>query len=326
MSTLPVEGGEKAVLRFLDPRSAPADLGELGFSPADLERVRRILESRQGVLLATGPTGSGKTSTLFGALGELDRDRLNVVTLEDPIEYRLNGVSQVQVDPRSGLTFPSALRSVLRQDPDVVMVGEVRDAETAEIAMSAAITGHLVLSTLHTIDAPSAVTRLLQMGVQPYLIAGGLAGVIAQRLVRRRCSLCAEESDGCSACDRGYRGRTGIFQVLTIDDGLREAISEHAGTVEIRKRAVAVGMRTLLDEARHKVSGGMTDQAEVERVLGDGAADVHACRRCEAISSDGIGCTNCGWPRARACRCGRTLSAHWRFCPDCLRRAPPAPS
>ncbi len=267
VSTLPVVGGEKAVLRVLDPRAVPANLGALGFSHEDLLGIRRLVRDGQGVVLVTGPTGSGKSSTLFGALGELDRSQLNVVTLEDPIEYRLKGVSQVQVNPRSGLTFPSALRSVLRQDPDVIMVGEIRDRETAEITMSAAITGHLVLSTLYTIDAPSGIARLLQMGVQPHLVAGGLSGIVAQRLVRRRCHKCGGSVEGCSSCYRGYRGRTGIFQVLPVTDAVREAITQGTDTIEIRRRAQEAGMGTMSDDARRKVAEGITTPHEVARVL-----------------------------------------------------------
>lgn len=326
VSTLPVEGGEKAVLRLLDPRAAPSDLGKLGFASADLARIRAVLRGGQGVILATGPTGSGKSSTLFGALGELDRAQLNIVTLEDPVEYRLDGVSQVQVNPRSGLTFPSALRSVLRQDPDVIMVGEIRDLETAEIAMSAAITGHLVLSTLHTIDAPSGITRLLQMGVQPHLVAGGLAGIVAQRLLRRSCGRCGGSPEGCPFCHRGHRGRIGVFQVLVITEALREAVAVGASAQTIRRRAEADGMRTMADDARRKVAEGVTTQHEVARVLGEASGGIGACDRCGAsLPGEGIGCPSCGWAQTRTCRCGRVLLEQWRFCPHCLRRAPAPP-
>jgi type IV pilus assembly protein PilB len=324
VSTLPVEGGEKAVLRILDPLAVPSHLGDLGFSPEDLGRTRGLLGGGQGVILTAGPTGSGKSSTLFGALGELDRRALNVVTLEDPVEYRVQGASQVQVNPRSGLTFPSALRSVLRQDPDVIMVGEIRDRETAEIAMSAAITGHTVLSTLHTIDAPSGITRLLQMGVPPHLLAGGLAGIIAQRLVRRICARCRGDPRGCPSCRGGYRGRTGIFQVLAMSDALRQAIGHGMGESVVRRHAEEAGMRTLRDDARRKVEEGITCETEVSRVLGGSSGSALVCERCgEGLPSDAAGCPQCGWPRLRRCTCGRSLSGQWRFCPDCLRRAPP---
>jgi type II secretory ATPase GspE/PulE/Tfp pilus assembly ATPase PilB-like protein len=254
----------------------------------------------------------------------LDRGALNVVTLEDPVEYRVRGVSQVQVNPRSGLTFPAALRSVLRQDPDVIMVGEIRDRETAEIAMSAAITGHLVLSTLHTIDAPSGITRLLQMGVPPHLLAGGLAGIIAQRLVRRVCARCRGSPSGCSACRRGYRGRTGIFQVLVVSDAIREAIGSGMGESVVRRRGEEEGMRTLGDDARRKVEEGITSEDEVGRVLGSSTGSSLACERCAfGLPSEAAGCPACGWLRLRRCVCGRSLARSWRFCPECLRRAPP---
>ena len=204
VSTIPTEGGEKAVLRLLDPGDAPRDLGSLGLATSDLERLRRLLDRGQGVLLAAGPTGSGKTTTLSGAVAELAAGKVNIVTLEDPVEYRFPGVAQMEIDRKAGVTFPSGLRAILRQDPDVILVGEVRDRETAEIAMSAAVTGHLVLTTIHTVDAPSAIVRLLEMGVPPFLVAGGLAGVVAQRLVRRVCSRCG---------GRGGRGRgNGVFR------------------------------------------------------------------------------------------------------------------
>lgn len=325
VSTIPVEGGEKAVLRFLDPRAAPTHLGELGFAEDDLRRVRGLVRGGQGVLLATGPTGSGKSSTLFGALGELDRAQLNIVTLEDPIEYRLPGITQVQVNARSGLTFPAALRSILRQDPDVVMVGEIRDRETAEIAMSAAITGHLVLSTLHTIDAPSGITRLIQMGVPPHLIAGGLSGIIAQRLLRRRCTRCLGAADGCASCHHGYRGRTGVFQVLSVTEEVREAITQPGlGHMEMQRKAEQAGMRGILEDAGRKVSEGVTTSQEVQRVLGDAPGGVRPCVRCGASGpSTGLGCHQCGWARHPSCACGQILLRDWRFCPGCLRRAPP---
>jgi type IV pilus assembly protein PilB len=326
VSTLPVEGGEKAVLRLLDPEAAPADLGELGFGDEDLARVRAVLQEGRGVLLTAGPTGSGKSSTLFGCLGELDREGRNVVTLEDPIEYRVPGVNQVQVDPRGGLTFPAALRALLRQDPDVIMVGEIRDRETAEIAMAAAITGHLVLSTIHTVDAPSAVTRLLHMGVPPHLVAGGLAGVVAQRLLRRVCSGCGGRSEGCPRCNRGYRGRIGVFQVLTVSDEIREAVARGADLGELRRLGEVGGMGSLSTDGRRKVAEGTTTPHEVARVLQGDPGEGLPCRRCGgSVSTRARGCPGCGWPRGRRCGCGETLRKSWRYCPACLRKAPPAP-
>jgi type II secretory ATPase GspE/PulE/Tfp pilus assembly ATPase PilB-like protein len=275
------------------------------------------------VLLATGPTGSGKSSTLHSALREVDRGRLNVVTLEDPIEYRLPGLSQVQVDVRAGLTFPSALRSVLRQDPDVIMVGEIRDQETAEIAMTAAVTGHLVLSTLHTTDAPGAVSRLVDMGVPPFLVAGGLAGVVAQRLVRTVCRACGGRGGGgCSRCHDGYAGRTGVFQVLVMTDGMRDEVVRGGSVGALRRLAEEAGMGSLADDARRKVAEGETTPHEVARVLRDDPGATLPCRSCgSAVPAGAEGCPACGRACAHRCACGRLLGSDWRFCAWCLRKA-----
>ncbi|MFC1575149.1 ATPase, T2SS/T4P/T4SS family [Gemmatimonadota bacterium] len=323
ISSLPVTGGEKAVIRILDPGKAPGSLDDLGLSRQDLKRLRDLLKGGQGVLLAAGPTGSGKSSTLFGALAELDRDGRNLVTLEDPVEYRLPGANQVQVNPKAGLTFPTALRSVLRQDPDVIMVGEIRDRETAEIAMAAAITGHLVLSTIHTVDAPGAITRLLNMGVPPFLLADGLAGVVAQRLVRRLCTTCGgRRGQGCSRCPDGYRGRTGVFQALTMTDALREGVAQGASLGLLRRLAQEGGMASLKEDALRKVAEGITSPHEVGRVIhGDGGSSV-PCPRCrEEVPLGGLGCPWCGHHRVRLCTCGKEVRAGWRFCPTCMKRA-----
>ena len=325
VSTIPVDQGEKAVLRILDPGRAPADLEGVGMAEADLAAVRGMLARRQGVILAAGPTGSGKSTTLFGALGELDRTRQNIVTLEDPIEYRLDGVNQVQVRPKAGLTFPVALRAVLRQDPDMVMVGEIRDRETAEIAMAAAVTGHLVLSSIHTIDAPGAIARLLNMGVPAYLVAGGLSGVIAQRLVRRACPACRGVGRACDQCEDGFRGRIGIFQVLVMTDRLRDAVGSGASTSALRELAVAAGMGSMARDARRKLAEALTTPHEVGRVIGGAAATQLSCAACgRDLPPDCVGCPHCGVPRAPMCACGRELKGAWRFCPDCLRPVTPA--
>jgi len=324
VSSLPVKGGEKIVIRILDPEKAPRNLDHLGLTEGDLQRLRGLLGNGQGVILAAGPTGSGKSSTLFGALAELDREGQNLVTLEDPVEYRLPGANQVQVNPKAGLTFPAALRSVLRQDPDIIMVGEIRDRETAEIAMAAAVTGHLVLSTIHTVDAPGAITRLQNMGVPPYLLAGGLAGVVAQRLVRRLCPRCGgKKGTGCSECPDGYRGRTGIFQVLAMTDGLREAVANGASLGTLRRLASEGGMLSLKEDALRKVAEGMTSPHEVGRVIrGDSGTSV-PCDSCgEEAPLGSQGCPWCGRPRLSSCSCGTQLRSRWRFCPTCLRRAP----
>lgn len=319
VSTLPVNGGEKAVVRILDHDSAPRSLDGLGMAAADLVRIRRLLASREGVVLAAGPTGSGKSTSLFAALSEVDRETQNVVTLEDPVEYRLEGANQVQVDPRAGLGFAEALRSVLRQDPDVVMVGEIRDRETAEIAMAAAVTGHLVLSSIHTTDAPGAVTRLLDMGVPPFLVAGGLTGVVAQRLVRRICRAC--RGRGCDGCHDGYRGRTGVFQVLTVTDAMRDEVTRGASATRLRALAREAGMGRLGDDARRAVAEGLTTPHEIGRVLHADPGAAIPCPACDAdVPVGAAACPSCGAHRRRSCPCGEELQRGWRYCPRCVRR------
>ena len=322
VSSLPVENGEKVVVRILDPDKAPRSLDALGLSADDLSRFRGLLEGNQGVILAAGPTGSGKSSTLFAALAEVDRGGRNLVTLEDPVEYRLSGANQVQVNPRAGLTFPAALRSVLRQDPDIIMVGEIRDRETAEIAMAAAVTGHLVLSTVHTVDAPGAITRLLNMGVPPYLLAGGLAGVVAQRLVRRLCRKCGgRQGSGCAACPDGYRGRTGVFQLLTMTDALREGVVQGASLASLRRMAMEAGMGTLKEDALRKVAEGTTSPHEVGRILQGEAGSHLPCPHCRGeVPAGSRACPWCGTTRGCFCACGGEMRPGWRFCPECLRK------
>lgn len=320
VSTLPVNGGEKAVVRILDSEAAPEDLGRLGLSAHDLTQLRNLITRGEGVILAAGPTGSGKSTTLFAALSEIDRATRNVVTIEDPVEYRLPGASQVQVDARAGLGFAEALRSVLRQDPDVVMVGEIRDRETAEIAMAAAVTGHLVLSTIHTNDAPAAVTRLLHMGVPPFLVAGGLSGVVAQRLVGRSCPEC--RGRGCSECTDGLRGRTGVYQLLTVTDAMRDEISRGQSSERLRRLAREAGMRSLESDARRAVAAGLTTPHEVRALLMGSVVGGVPCRGCETTVPFGAaGCPRCGRSKGRACSCGRPVERGWRFCAWCLRPA-----
>ena len=322
VSTLPVREGEKAVIRILDPEKAPRSLDDLGLARQDLARLRAMLKESQGVILAAGPTGSGKSSTLFAALAEVDRERQNLITLEDPVEYRLPGANQVQVNTRAGLTFPAAFRSLLRQDPDVIMVGEIRDRETAEIAMAAAVTGHLVLSTIHTVDAPGAITRLLNMGVPHYLLGGGLAGVVAQRLVRRICRSCGgRKGVGCKDCPDGYRGRTGVFQLLTMTDALREGVAQGASIGRLRRLAREGGMGSLKEDALRKISEGITSPHEVSRILQGNLGGYLSCPTCKAdVPTGSRACPWCGALRGHFCSCGEEIRAGWRFCPACLRK------
>ena len=279
-SALPVAGGEKIVLRLLDPLQVPRNLDALGLSERDASLLRRLGQTGQGVILAAGPTGSGKSSSLFAALAELNQEGLNVVTLEDPMEYQLPGINQVQVSPLTGLTFPVALRAILRQDPDVVMVGEIRDRETAEIAMGAAVTGHLVLSTIHATDAPGAITRLLHMGVPPHLVSGGLSGVVAQRLVRTFCRFCRGRSpEACTRCSDGYSGRTGVFQVLAVNDALRDQIMRGASTSDLGRLASESGMASLTEDVSRKVAEGLTSPHEAARVIQSDVGSVAPCAR-----------------------------------------------
>jgi len=318
VNTLPTSAGEKAVVRILDGDAAPADLSGLGMAARDLRRLRALLECGEGVVLAAGPTGSGKSTTLFAALSEVDRERKNVITVEDPVEYRLAGASQIHVDRRAGLDFADALRAILRQDPDVVMVGEIRDRETAEIAMAAAVTGHLVLSTIHATDAPGAVIRLLHMGVPPFLVAGGLAGVIAQRLVRRSCSAC--RGSGCPQCNGGLSGRTGVYQVLTVTDVMRDEISAGGSSARLRRLAIDAGMATLASDAQRAVAEGLTSPHEIGRILRSFSSAGRPCAACDHLVPYGArGCPGCGRPVARFCRCGSAVEPGWRYCPTCVR-------
>ena len=268
VSTLPASHGEKIVIRVLDGSAGLRTLDSIGFSLADLARIRSLLEQREGLLLVTGPTGSGKTTTLYAALREIQARGVNIVTVEDPIEYRLPGIVQVQVHERAGLTFSAALRSIMRQDPDVILVGEIRDRETAEIAIQASLTGHLVLTTLHTNDAPSAVTRLLDIGVAGYQIATAVKGVIAQRLLRRRCGDC--DGAGCSACDgSGHRGRLAVAEVLVGSQEFERRVAAGASTEAIAEAARAAGCATLWESGLDLVRRGETTMDELRRVAAE---------------------------------------------------------
>jgi type IV pilus assembly protein PilB len=296
VATLPTVEGEKVVMRLLDKSRRAPTLEELGLSDAMRAQLAEIISKPTGALLVTGPTGSGKSTTLYASLTQINRSEINIITVEDPVEYRLAGVNQVQINQRAGLTFASALRSILRSDPDVVMVGEIRDGETAKISIEAALTGHFVLSTLHTNDAPSTITRLNEMGVEPFLTGAAVTGVIAQRLARKLCSHCCEmyqpsvdellqsrvsadvamASDGmvfyrkrgCPRCNQtGYKGRVGIYQLLTMTESIAQLAVSRASRDEIEREAIGAGMKTLWDDGLSKVAAGLTSVEELARIL-----------------------------------------------------------
>jgi general secretion pathway protein E len=268
VSTLPSAHGERAVLRLLDKSEGQLGLPGLGMEGDTLTRLQRLIAQPHGIILVTGPTGSGKTTTLYAALQQLDTQTRNILTVEDPVEYELPGVGQTQVNPRIDLTFAKALRAILRQDPDVIMIGEIRDFETAQIAIQASLTGHLVLATLHTNDAPSAVTRLIDMGVEPFLLSSSLLGVLAQRLLRQLCTHC--QGQGCDACHHsGYHGRTGIFELLSTDDELRALIHAQASEADLRACAQRHGMRLMREDGERLVAQGITSREELLRVTRD---------------------------------------------------------
>ena len=268
VSTLPSAHGERAVLRLLDKSGANLSLQSVGMQGDVLARLAQLIAQPHGIILVTGPTGSGKTTTLYAALQRLDASSINIMTVEDPIEYELPGIGQTQVNPKIDLTFAKALRAILRQDPDAIMIGEIRDFETAQIAIQASLTGHLVLATLHTNDAASAVTRLTDMGVEPFLLSSSLLGVLAQRLVRKLCPSCG--GVGCSACaNTGYHGRTGVFELMVAGDAIRTQIHNRAAEADIRTAALADGMLLMRDDGERLVASGVTSREELLRVTRD---------------------------------------------------------
>jgi general secretion pathway protein E len=277
VSTLPGAHGERAVLRLLDKSSQRFTLEGLGMSGPVLAGFETLVRQPHGIVLVTGPTGSGKTTTLYAALARLDTATTNVLTVEDPIEYELPGIGQTQVNPRIDLTFAKALRAILRQDPDVIMIGEIRDFETAQIAVQASLTGHLVLATLHTNDAPSAVTRLTDMGVEPFLLSSSLLGVLAQRLVRELCPQCRRADPqglwhpvGCEACGHtGYKGRTGVYELMVTGDAERALIHARASEAELRAQALRAGMLPMREDGERLVRAGRTSREELLRVTRD---------------------------------------------------------
>ncbi len=296
VSTIPTNHGESVVMRLLDKSSLVLGLPELGFLSDDQEVFERLLRLPDGILLVTGPTGSGKTSTLYACLNYINKPDRKIITVEEPVEYQMNGINQVQVNAEIGMTFPAALRSILRQAPNIIMIGEIRDLETASIATNASLTGHLVFSTLHTNDAPSAVARLVDLGMQPFLVASSIRAIMAQRLVRRLCRHCKQPGElsatdlralrieasqlseaqvmtpvGCDRCRHtGYRGRMGIFEIFVIDDDVRHMINNRQSTLMLRKKARELGMRTLREDGVRKVLAGITSAEEVISItLGD---------------------------------------------------------
>jgi len=290
VSTLPTSYGEKVVIRILDTGVTKLTLTQLGMDPDNLAIMEHQIAQPHGIIMVTGPTGSGKSTTLYAALRTMDASRINISTVEDPVEYQLDGLSQVQVHDRIGMTFSAALRSLLRQDPDVIMVGEIRDDETARIAVQASLTGHLVLSTLHTNDAPSSITRMINIGVEPYLIAASTNMVLAQRLVRRICTHCKKtyeaqpeearyielfgftsenlfRGEGCDRCRfTGFQGRIGVYELLVVDDTYRDIIAKDPTVTELRRLSKERGMITLREDGFRKVQSGMTTIDEVMRV------------------------------------------------------------
>ena len=268
VSTLPSAHGERAVLRLLDKSESKLTLESVGMQGETLARFEQLVVQPHGIILVTGPTGSGKTTTLYAALQRMDATQGNIMTVEDPIEYELPGVGQTQVNAKIDLTFAKALRAILRQDPDVIMIGEIRDFETAQIAIQASLTGHLVLATLHTNDATSAITRLTDMGVEPFLLSSSLLGVLAQRLVRKYCGAC--RGAGCAQCSHtGYAGRTGVFELLVVDDAIRAQIHNQAPEADIRAQAMAGGMALMRQDAERLIAAGITSREEVLRVTRD---------------------------------------------------------
>jgi type IV pilus assembly protein PilB len=344
VSTLPTYYGEKAVIRILNKEEAFLTLDEMGFAEKSLTFIKGFIKQPQGMILFTGPTGSGKTSSLYGCMREIRSEEVNIITVEDPVEYELAGLNQVQINEKVGLTFPFILRSILRQDPNVIMVGEIRDMETAEIALQASLTGHLVLSTLHTNDAPSAVTRLIDIGMPPYLIASAILGIIGQRLVRMICPDCKEEyvpdpellsrlslskeelpfkfyrGAGCPKCGHlGYKGRTVIEEVMVMGHKIRELIQASGSIDMIREAAMATGMTNLGVSGLKKIEMGITTLDEVLKAVQQKEELTSICPYCgRQVSLNFKDCPYCKRPLVPSCSsCGRIVQPEWVVCPYC---------
>ena len=350
VSTLPTTHGEKVVIRIVDQARTTIDLGDLGLHPDDLGPLRRYLERPQGIILVTGPTGSGKSTLLYACLRHIQHETKNIVTVEDPVECHLPGISQVHVDEKAKKTFPAALRAILRQDPDVIMIGEIRDKETAQIAFRASVTGHLVLSTVHTNDAAGALTRLVDLGLEPFMVASSLVAVVSMRLVRTLCPKCRETYEvpasslnrlgarevndgviqlsrgrGCSHCRvTGYQGRTGIFEVLEVTDSIRMLINQNSPDVMIRHAAIEGGMRSIGEDGLRKVMSGVTTLDEVTRVVYLVESVARVCPTCNSICAREYDyCPSCGDFVGEHCEgCRRRVHPQWAFCPFCGKPAP----
>jgi len=345
VSTLPITNGEKVVIRIVDQKRNAIGLAEIGFHTDDLMRLKRYLERPQGILLVTGPTGSGKSTLLYSALRYIQHETKNIVTVEDPVEYQMAGINQVQVDEKAKKTFPNALRAILRQDPDVIMIGEIRDKETAQIAFRASVTGHLVLTTVHTNDAASAVTRLIDLGLEPFMVASSLLGVVSMRLVRTLCPRCTEPYEapasnlnrlgatlaeggavtlnrgrGCAHChETGYLGRTGIFETLEVNENIRGLIVANSPDSAIRQAAIEGGMRSIGEDGLRKVMNGLTTLEEITRVVYLAEHPVKTCPGCQnVVNKEFEYCPTCGEFVGEHCTgCKRRLDAAWTFCPHC---------
>ncbi len=345
VSTLPTTHGEKVVIRVVDQGQSQRNLADLGLYPEDLARIEGYLARPQGIILVTGPTGSGKSTLLYAALRHVQSVSKNIVTVEDPVEYQIPGINQVQVDEKAKKTFASALRAILRQDPDVIMIGEIRDKETAQIAFRASITGHLVLTTVHTNDAPSAVTRLIDLGLEPFMVASALTGVVSMRLVRTLCPKCRETYDvsaeslnrlgardlaegtvqlsrgrGCPNCrSTGYHGRLGIFETLEITDTIRSLVTQNVSDTAIRTAALENGMRTMGEDGLKKVLEGHTTLDEVSRVIYLADQGAKQCPSCASVLSQEFEyCPSCGEFVGEHCgSCSRRLNPGWAWCPFC---------